>query len=288
MLTKGPNETDQSISRYLNFSEANAPDSIDPFLEETYAFALDVLSKPEYEEAFDWRLQALSIEVLALQASHQKIDFRPELVDALFPILERIGSTNSAMQHHALTCLNIVSSACEYSSPKDLIIDNIDYLVNAISLKLNTFDISPQSPRILAMMVKLCGESLIPYLDDLVESIFTILACFHGYPKLVESLFQVLNAVVEEGNKGMEKAITDGKEKAEARPKPLPKHQITTSLDDLVAEIKAITAKKKSSSYDPILALDLDDPPPSKFDDHPSTPSKPTAPSSSPSPPSRR
>ena len=277
MLTKAPNETDQSVSQYLNFSEENALDSIDPFLDETYAFALDVLSKPEYEEAFDWRLQALSLEVLALQSSHQKADFRPELVDALFPILERIGSTNSALQHHALTCLNMVSSACEYHSPKDLIIDNVDYLVNAISLKLNTFDISPQSPRILVMMVKLCGESLIPYLDDLVESIFSILACFHGYPKLVESLFQVLNAIVEEGSKGMEKAITDGTENAEERPKPLPKHQITTSLDDLIAEIKAMTAKTKSSSYDPILALDLDDPPPSKSSNHPGTPPKPTA-----------
>ena len=178
------------------------------FLDDVYSFSLDILGKSTFEDEDRWKLQCLTLETVALQAQHQKYDFRPELVDALYPILERLGSNNSTLQHHAMTCLNIVSTACSYPDPAALIICNADYLVNAIALKLNTFDISPQAPQVLVMMIKLCGSSLIPYLDDLVESIFSILACYHGYPTLVSSLFSVLNAIVEEASKTPHPTIT--------------------------------------------------------------------------------
>ena len=170
-------------------------------LEDVYSVSLDLLAQPAGEQGEDWRLQALGLEAVALQARRQRLDFRPELMDALYPVVERIGSSHLALREHAMTCLNILSIACGYDSSSDLVIDNVDYMVNAVALKLNTFDISPQAPRVLLMMVKLCGPSLIPYLDDLVESIFAALACFHGYPRLVESLFSVLGAIVDEGNK---------------------------------------------------------------------------------------
>ena len=170
-------------------------------LEDVYSVSLDLLAQPAGELGEDWRLQALALEAVALQARRQRLDFRPELVDALYPVVERIGSSHLALREHAMTCLNILSITCGYDSSSDLVIDNVDYMVNAVALKLNTFDISPQAPRVLLMMVKLCGPSLIPYLDDLVESIFAALACFHGYPRLVESLFSVLGAIVDEGNK---------------------------------------------------------------------------------------
>ena len=189
------------------------------FLDNVYSFSLDVLGNSTFEDEDRWRLQCLALETVALQAQHQKYDFRPELVDALYPILERLGSNNSTLQHHAMTCLNIVSTVCSYPDPATLITDNADYLVNAIALKLNTFDISPQAPQVLVMMINLCGSSLIPYLDDLVESIFSILACYHGYPALVSSLFSVLNAIVEEASKSPTPTITENQNRDSLRPK---------------------------------------------------------------------
>lgn len=189
------------------------------FLDNVYSFSLDVLGKSTFEDEDRWKLQCLALETVALQAQHQQYDFRPELVDALYPVLERLGSNNSTLQHHAMTCLNTVSTACTYTDPATLIIDNADYLVNAIALKLNTFDISPQAPQVLVMMIKLCGSSLIPYLDDLVESIFSILACYHGYPALVSSLFSVLNAIVEEASKTPTPTITSTQNRDSLRPK---------------------------------------------------------------------
>ncbi|KAL8935955.1 MAG: hypothetical protein Q9216_005171, partial [Gyalolechia sp. 2 TL-2023] len=227
----GRQETDQ----WLNI----ANDGVDQMKEETYAFALEVLDNSAYDDTVDWRLQALSLEMVALQARSQAQDFRPELVDALYPILERMGSSNAALQQHAVTCLSIVSNACKYSSASELVVDNADYLVNAVAVKLNTFDISPQASQVMLMMVRLCGADLIPYLDDLIESIFAILACYHGYPRFVESLFEVLNAIVEEGGKSSPLAIDSMKKPTSNRRQPYK----PTSIADLITRLEDIKAK---------------------------------------------
>ncbi|KAK3176916.1 hypothetical protein OEA41_008242 [Lepraria neglecta] len=204
-----------AVDQHLNLPPEY--DAHEHLLDEVYSFSLDVLAKSTFEDEDRWKLQALALETVALQARNQKYDFRPELVDALYPILERLGSNNAALQQHAMTCLNIVSNSCDYPDSASLIVDNADYLANAVALKLNTFDISPQAPQVLVMMVRLCGSALIPYLDDLVESIFSILACYHGYLKLVESLFSVLNAIVEEAAKSSTPAIEANSEKNRPR-----------------------------------------------------------------------
>lgn len=208
----------EELSKYFDLSALESPQT--QFFDGLYSFAMSILSRSTFDsDSSTWQLQALSLESLAHQALVQQRDFRPELVDSLYPVLERLGSSNASLQQHAMTCLNIVSNACGYTSPSALIVDNADYLVNAISMKLNTFDISPQAPQVLVMMVRLCGSPLIPYLDDLVESVFSILACYHGYPKLVESLFSVLKAIVEEAGKSSTPLIEGGKDTT-TRPKP--------------------------------------------------------------------
>ncbi|KAL8796378.1 MAG: hypothetical protein Q9195_001285 [Heterodermia aff. obscurata] len=224
------NDFDQLIH-----TQSDSLDSQNPLLllDEVYDFSLSVLSKSTYDIEVDWRLQALSLQAVTLQARQQRSDFRPELVDALYPILERLGSPNAALVHQAIAALNLVSKACDYHTPQELIIENVDYLVNAVALKLNTFDISPQAPQVLVMMLQLCGARLIPYLDDLVESIFTILEYYHGYPTLVESMFSVLSSIVEEQNKASATAILD-------KPEPVPRIKTykPISFADLAAELR--------------------------------------------------
>ena len=202
-------------------------------LDDLYAFCLTILSEPVYSMEADWRLQALSLEAIALQAQRQRYEFRSELVDALYPILERLGSSNAAIQKHAIITLRNVSAACDHATPKDMVIENVDYLVNAVGLKLNTFDISPQAPQVLTMMVRFCGATLLPYLDDLIEAIFAILECYHGYPILVEQMFGVLNALVEEGGKASATAITGAAEPVSCISTYKP-----TSVADLASQLK--------------------------------------------------
>lgn len=170
-------------------------------IEELYFVALSILNDLPADGSGDWRTSALALEAVALQAQQLGEDFRPELMDALYPTLQLLASNNPNLQHHAMTCLNILTNACHYQSTGSMIIENVDYLVNSVALKLNTFDVSPYPPQVLLMMVKLCGAPLIPFLDDLVDSIFGILDMYHGYPKLVEMMFRTLASIVQEGSK---------------------------------------------------------------------------------------
>ena len=177
--------------------------------QELFSYSLSVLSNADEADA-DWRIQAIALEAIAATAQRLKKDFRSDLVDVLYPVAQLLGSPNPRLRQHAITCLNIVSRECGYDTASELIIDNVDYMVNAISLRLNTFDISPQAPQVLVMMIRLTGPSLLLYLDDVVESIFAALDNFHGYQRLVEILFSVLGEIVDVGSKSGQLQLTSG------------------------------------------------------------------------------
>ncbi|KAI9801132.1 MAG: hypothetical protein M1833_003000 [Piccolia ochrophora] len=258
-------------------------------LEELYFFSITVLQNANPTEGQDWRLRGLALEAIALQAQQLKTDFRPELIEALYPVVHLLASSHPQLQQHAMTCLNILAEACGYSSTSEIILENVDYLINAVALKLNTFDISPHAPQVLLMMIKLSGPTLIPSLDDLIGSIFAALDSFHGYPRLVELLFSVLRAIVDEGAKFDARTITSGPAPNHRKPPVKPK-----TIDDAIAQLRAYTERAaKRAVPDDTSASDTQDvpfptrpwgeeaspsssPPPSGPDltDDPPTPSK--------------
>ncbi len=269
-LSKDTDSGDSLIDQYLNLAQDT--DSQQPFLDDIYAFSLDVLAISTFEDEERWKLQCLALEAVALQARHQGEDFRPELVDALYPILERLGSNSAVLQQHAMTCLNIVSSACNYPNAAALVINNADYLVNVVALKLNTFNISPQVPQVLVVMIRLSGSALIPHLDDVVESIFALLACYHGYPKMVESHFSVLNAIVEEAAKSSTHAI---KSSTDSISKPQPYQPL--SIPALASLLRSNLAASTRSLSPP--------PEPTSAPNSPTSPSSPPRTGTPPPPP---
>ncbi|KAI6949433.1 ARM repeat-containing protein, partial [Hortaea werneckii] len=181
-------------------------------LEELYSFALTILNSSSDEHSSpDERLQSLALRAVALRAQTAGPDFRYELIDALYPVLHTLATPSTELQRDSIITLNIFTTACRYDSVRDLIVENVDYLTNAVSLKLNAFDLSPQVPMVMVMMVRLAGSSVIPYMEDVVESIFAVLEGWHGYSMLVEVLFRVLRVVAEEGAKAPQlAAIEDG------------------------------------------------------------------------------
>ncbi|QKX59161.1 uncharacterized protein TRUGW13939_06293 [Talaromyces rugulosus] len=190
-----------SIDDFFTFDSSTSLSSRVTMVEELYSVSLSVLNESVSTEPKDWRVSALALEAIALQSQELGFEFRTELIEALYPVLQYLASNNPNLQNHAMTCLNIITKACGYPDTRTMVIGNVDYLVNSVALKLNTFDVSPYPPQVLLMMVKLSGAGLIPYLDDLVDSIFGIVDMYHGYPKLVELLYSTLAAIVEEGVK---------------------------------------------------------------------------------------
>jgi hypothetical protein len=223
-------------------SSLTSSDEQEAVNQELCSYSLSVLANQD-EGHSDWRLQAIALEVMADAAQRMKEEFRTELVDTLYPIVQHLGSPNSRLREHAITCLNIVSRSCAYSSTSDLIVENVDYMVNAISLRLNTFDISPQAPQVLVMMIRLSGPSLLLYLDDVVASIFAALNNFHGYHRLVEVLFSVLGEIVSVGSKSGQLQITNT---------PEINHRKTIVATTTIEDILKILNPKHQPSEDPL------------------------------------
>ncbi|KAI5793249.1 armadillo-type protein [Geopyxis carbonaria] len=210
-------------------------------------------------------IQCLALESLSLVAQTQKRAFREELVEALYPVVHHLGAASPEVQSHAMVTLNNIATACEYADAKELLLENVDYMVNAVSLKLNIFDLSPQAPVVLGMMLKLVGPSLVPFLDDLVVDIVAILDGFHDYEKLCSALFEVLGTIVEESAKSAPEVLMIGAEGTDTF--NAPRHRPQQVLDDaeLLKHLREARELKKNPRTEPSIW----------DDDKESTPHKP-------------
>lgn len=231
-----------SLDSILNLGHPTTSTNPQSLLDELYAFALQIIvSSATMTEQRDYRLQCLALETLALQAQQLQQDFRTELIDVLYPVLHALGSPSPILRNHAMVALNIITFSTGYASAAETAVANVDYLVNDIALRLNAFDISPQAPRVLVMMVRLVGPRLLPYLDDVVESVFVALENFHGYSGLVEGLFGALCAVVESGVKVAELRAIEGGEGKE-------RHKIarvkSASVEAVVGLVRGMKRKR--------------------------------------------
>jgi TELO2-interacting protein 1 len=206
-----------------------------------YAATLPWLTSETHQYEHEaWQMTAIAIESVVLEAEMLEVAYRPELVDSLYPMLALLSSPTTSLREHAITGLNLLAKACKYTSASDMLIGNADYLVNSIGMKLNSFDITPQVPQVLLTMVRLCGASIIPQVDDLIGSIFSALDNFHGHPGLVDSLFNVLRVMVDESKKQPQLAITDSmSDPSHTKPRVVP-----STVKDILDDIKQWKARK--------------------------------------------
>ena len=242
-LLRQNKESSSLMSDFLDISPMPVSSTRPYLVEEIYGLNLPTLLDPA--SCSDWRLLALSLEILVLQAQQLGQSYRPELMESLYPVLQLLGSNNPLLRNHARTALNLLSAACGYERVSDMLIQNVDYLINSVGLKLTYGEISPQAAQVLLMMVRLCGAALIPYLDDTISSMFDLLDQYHGYPKLVEMLFAVLGTIVDEGARKPQLAIANGRE----APQHKKLHFKPSSIDDILEDLQR--RKDRSTRLDP-------------------------------------
>ena len=280
-------------------------DSGDGLTQELFSVAHRILTDttsataylPQLDSPTSTLTTCLALESLSHIALTQKSHFKSELVDTLYPLIHLLGSPSPTIANHAIVTINKISLHCGYESPKEMILDNVDYLINALALKLNTFDISPQAPRVLGMVVRLAGKRVLPFLDDLVEGVFGALGAYHGYERLCTGLVGVLGDIAavgaggEDGDVGQIEAVQAAqKRKRGLSPKELLERfreeegkRKRKKLEDSQPSpsepaLRAPWGKPKSDKkFDPEAYLnsdmDLDESPPSAIDLPPPEPS---------------
>lgn len=122
------------------------------------------------------------------------------LVDGIFPLFRLLGSSSEPTRAQARFAL------CQFASNQnqtltELVNANKDYIVDGISRQVNSLDITPATPISLAALVDLGGSAIIPYLDDIVDSLFTLLDLYHGYSQLVQGVLLVFKMIVKAAGK---------------------------------------------------------------------------------------
>ena len=252
----------------LDLSSFNDSGETEAVFEDLFSFAVSSLvsysdvsaaTGSDYQAAErDWRVGAIALEVTAYAAARLGEAFRPELIDVLYPIATYLGAPEDRLRAHAVATLNSIAMSCGYGDGgvSALIIDNVDYMLNSVSLRLNTFDISPASTRVLTMMIRLAGPRLVPYLDDVVAAIFAALDNYHGYPLFVENLFSVLGEVVRQSVKSSSSSLlledkkttsksAAGQQLLSATQRNLKRRPEATSTSDLVGILERRAKRRK-------------------------------------------
>ncbi|PKS12674.1 hypothetical protein jhhlp_000882 [Lomentospora prolificans] len=211
-------------------------------LQELYTLAGYIITPQILPSDVDWRSRALALEVIEYTARRAQQDFRPELMDVLFPVSTLLGDEHPEVRRHALVTLNALAAHCQYRDVSELIVQNADYMVNAVALQIDSLNLTPAMINVLVMMTRLTGPKIIPYLDDVIHSIFSALDNYHGYPNLVEALFTVLKEVVDQGVKSQtlliesgESSVVDHRKKRPAKP----------SMEEVIKQIETIKLKRK-------------------------------------------
>ncbi|XP_051946945.1 TELO2-interacting protein 1 homolog [Xyrauchen texanus] len=125
-------------------------------------------------------------------------DFRLLLMTSLYPVLEKAGDESLLVSQSAYSAICDLCKACDYSSPKELVIQNSDYLLNDVSLNLARPSIHPHATRVLAVMFTHSDASLLPLVADVVQDVLTALDLSYEQrtPQFCTVLHSLMKALV--------------------------------------------------------------------------------------------
>jgi hypothetical protein len=141
---------------------------------------------------------SLSLRVLATASAVLGTGFRADLLSTLYPVLAHLGtSTHPLLRGHAEVALARITDHAGYASVENLVLDNVDYVVNAVSQRLTLARLDPQAPLVLVTVIRLVGDAIVPLVQDVIDDVFDALDDFHGYDVLCASLLAILDALVK-------------------------------------------------------------------------------------------
>ncbi|XP_061841525.2 TELO2-interacting protein 1 homolog isoform X2 [Nerophis lumbriciformis] len=140
-----------------------------------------------------WQV-CIQLEGVACLAQALGRDFRPLLMTSLYPVLEKAGEETLLIGQAALNAMWAISEACGYSSLKDMIAENSDYLLNDISLNLQRLGQHPQAPGVLTVMLRHSECSQLPLMADLLHDV--LMALDLNYQHMAATFCSVLYSLM--------------------------------------------------------------------------------------------
>lgn len=147
---------------------------------------------------------SIALDTIGILSSKLPLEeFRSNFLrDFLYSLLEALTfRSNTLIQSHAQTAVGFILKNYYNDSLESLILDNLDYLIDNISLRLTVpSNFVPTLPGILLIIIKVAGQSLLEMnqLNDVLSEMFVIIDSYHGYSIIVEGLFMVFEEVTKQ------------------------------------------------------------------------------------------
>ncbi|KAJ9105342.1 hypothetical protein QFC21_001711 [Naganishia friedmannii] len=164
----------------------------------------------------------LNLRLLATCAKILSTLFKRHLISTLYLILSHLGSPHALVRRHAEISLGHIAYHTGYASPRNLILDNVDYVINIVSQRMTYKRLDPLAPMVLISMIKLVGEPIVPLVQDIIADIFDALDDFHGYTLLSSTILAVMDTLMKAMANEVQYAEYKPKRSTSARMRPGP------------------------------------------------------------------
>lgn len=196
----------------LEDGEDNGLEQLDNELEHSYLILAkvedlisEIVEKPllQLNESSIIAFSAALDAVDAVVGRINKVQFQNDfLMDYLLSLFQALTYNDyPQIQLQAQSTLRTILATYYDNSMKSLIMDNLDYLIDSISLQMSVAgSLTPTLPGILLIIVKVSGIQLLEsnQLNDILTEMFVILDAYHGYNNIVESFFIVFESLIEQ------------------------------------------------------------------------------------------
>ncbi|CAI4034726.1 hypothetical protein SMKI_11G1760 [Saccharomyces mikatae IFO 1815] len=132
--------------------------------------------------------------------SVMKDDFQSELIDYIYIVIDALASPSETIRYVGQSCALTIADTLYHGSVPNMILNNVDYLVESISSRLNS-GMTERVSHILIVICKLAGYETIENFKDVIETIFKLLDYYHGYSDLCLQFFQLFEIIIVEMKK---------------------------------------------------------------------------------------
>ena len=111
--------------------------------------------------------------------------FQAELMEVLYPLLVKVDSENARVSRCAVLALRGIARSCGADSLSELLHQNADYIVDAVSLRLRHVTRYPEAPSVLGVVLRHGSADLLPVFHDVVLEVLlhvtAFIVVYHDY-----------------------------------------------------------------------------------------------------------
>lgn len=123
--------------------------------------------------------------------------FSSELIDYLYVVVENLASPSPTIRQFAQSCSLTIAHVLYDDSIQNMILENVDYLAESISSRLNS-GLTERVSTVFMVVCKLAGYESIECFKDIIETIFKLLDYYHAYDAMCLEFFQLFEVIALE------------------------------------------------------------------------------------------